>query len=71
MRYDIAAGIKHMMVKRGVRQKEIAEHAGFSQQQFSDMMNGRKVIKAEYIPAIADALGVGVADIYVASANGQ
>jgi len=29
------------------------------------MMTGRKIIRAEYLPAIASALGVEVADLFV------
>lgn len=61
----VAIGIKQSMVKKGLFQKTVAERAGFTEQQFSDMLNGRKVIRAEYLPQIANAIGVGVGDLFV------
>lgn len=60
----IASEIKHAMVEKGLYQKSVAERAGFSAQQFSDMLNGRKIIKAEYIPRIASALGVSANHLF-------
>lgn len=42
----------------------VAKRSGFTERQFSDMMNGRKLILAEHIPKIAKALGVSVNSIY-------
>lgn len=63
---NIAMGIKQAMLSKGVRQKFVAERAGFTSQQFSDMLSGRKVIKADYLPAIAKAIGVGIDELYAA-----
>lgn len=63
-RTAIIANIKSLIKSSGMKQKAIAERSGFGQQEFSNMMNGRKEIKAEYIPAIATALGVTPNDIY-------
>lgn len=63
-RSTIIANIKKLLQISGMKQKAIAERSGFSQQEFSNMMNGRKEIKAEYIPAIAKALGVTPNEIY-------
>ncbi len=45
-------------------QSEIARRAGFSSQQFNDMLHERKIIRADYMPPIARALGVSVQEIY-------
>lgn len=58
-------GIKQSMAAKGLYQKFVAEKSGFTEQQFSDMLNGRKVIRAEYLPRIAGALGVSVGDLFV------
>lgn len=64
MNNPVSVSIKQSMVSKGLYQKAVAERAGFTEQQFSDMLNGRKVIRAEYLPAIAKALGVSVGDLF-------
>jgi len=61
--------IRRIMAQKGFIQKAVASRSGFSQQQFSDMLNGRKMIRAEYIPAIADALGVKINELYGGEAD--
>lgn len=63
-RGSVALGIKRSIEARGLQQKFVAARAGFTDQQFSDMVNGRKVIRADYVLPIAEAIGVGVSDIY-------
>lgn len=48
----------------GLKQRVIAQRAGFSSQQFSDMINGRRIIKACDALAIAEALGVEVQELF-------
>lgn len=62
---NVAIGIKQNMIAKGLYQKSVAERAGFTEQQFSDMLNGRKVIRAEYLPDIAKAIGVHIGDLFV------
>lgn len=50
--------IKNLIMESGMKQKAVAERAGFTEQMMSDMLQGRKVIKAEFVPAICQALGV-------------
>jgi transcriptional regulator with XRE-family HTH domain len=54
----IADNIKSVIQEKGYKQKNVAFKAGFSEKAFSDLLNGRKTIKAEMIPGIASALGV-------------
>lgn len=56
--------IRQLICQKGLLQKYVAEKSGFSQQEFSDMLNGRKTLKAEYIPRIAKALDVSPNDLY-------
>lgn len=69
MRTSVADAIKEIIDEKALRQGIVATKAGFTPQQFSDMLNGRKVIKAEYIPLIANALGVDPNSIYKRSDN--
>lgn len=43
---------------RGYKQYVVAERAGFKPKDFSDLLNGRKTFKAEYVKPICEALGV-------------
>lgn len=64
----IAAGIQHIITERGLIQRAVAQRAGYTQQQFSDMMNDRKTIKATDIVPISRALGVTIQEVYDAGA---
>lgn len=64
MQRKVASAIKQIIEEKGLRQVAVASRAGFTSQQFSDMLNNRKTIKAEYIPGIAAALGVDPNAIY-------
>lgn len=59
----VVIGIKSIMKQKGLIQKYVAERAGLSEQQFSDMLNGRKIIRVDHLPLIARALDVDVRDI--------
>lgn len=61
---SVAVGIKNIIQDRAYMQSEIARRAGFSSQQFNDMLHERKIIRADYMPLIARALGVSVQEIY-------
>lgn len=56
--------VSKLIIARGLKQGAVAERAGFSKQQFSDMLNGRKIIKLCDVIAIAAALSVGVDDLF-------
>lgn len=60
----VADGIQAIMRKKGMYQKIVAERSGFTNQQFSDMLRGRKVIRADYLPRIAVALEVEVSELF-------
>lgn len=56
--------LKCKVRKSGMTQKEIAEKAGMTPQALNDMLNGRKIIRAEHIPIITEALGISPNDLY-------
>ena len=63
--YDcIINNIKRIIEEKGMKQVAIAERAGFKASEFSNMLNGRKLLRAEYIPKIASALGVDLNEIF-------
>lgn len=68
MNGSVAKGIEKIIDEKGFIQGAIASKAGFSDQQFCDMLKGRKIIRADYLVPIAKAMGVTVQDIYDAGA---
>lgn len=62
----LPANIIRIIQEQGLKQRAVAERAGYSPQQFSDMLNGRKIIKVCDTFAISEALGVDVAALYAA-----
>lgn len=64
MNGSVAAGIRNIIQDKAYMQSEIARRAGFSTQQFNDMLHDRKIIRADYMIPIAKALSVSVQDIY-------
>lgn len=61
---NIAENTKRIIERRGLKHKAIAKRAGFSIQQFSAMLNHRKVIKDVDVIAIANALDVTPNDLF-------
>lgn len=69
---DIVNNIKTIIEEKGMKQVVVANRAGFSPQDFSNMLNERrKLIRAEHLPLIADALGVDVNDLLGVSAKAE
>lgn len=60
----IISNIRNVIKDKGFKQKAIAEKAGFNQRAFSDMLNGRRTMKAVDMAAIVRALGVTPNDIF-------
>ena len=59
----VAVGIRKKIAEKGLVQKSVANRAGFSEQQFSDMLNDRKIIRACDLFRISEALGVDLVDL--------
>lgn len=62
----LSSGLKVIIDKKGLKNLYIARRAGYTPQEFSDMLNGRRLIKACDIPRIAEALNVNSDEIYIA-----
>ena len=62
---SIVAGNTKRIIKNGCfKQGAIAERAGYDPKQFSNMLNGRKIISDVDVMKIANALGVEPNDLY-------
>lgn len=66
----MASSVQRIIEEKGLKQVAVAEKAGYSKQQFSAMMNGRKVIKPCDILAIASALAVDANALFGRKENG-
>lgn len=64
MTESVATRIKAIIKEKGLVQRVVAERSGFTAQQFTDMLNGRKVIRADYLPRIAATLGVDIRELF-------
>ena len=61
---DIIQNIKNVIAKKGMKQGTVAARAGFSKQDFSNILNDhRKLLRVEYLAPIAFALGVDVNEL--------
>ncbi|MBE6722721.1 MAG: helix-turn-helix transcriptional regulator [Ruminococcaceae bacterium] len=60
----IESNIQRIICEKGLLQKRVAELAGFAPQAFSEMLHGRKTLKAQYIPSIAKALNVTPNEVF-------
>lgn len=65
----ITQNIEMIIADKGMKKKHIAMKAGYSKQQFSNLMNGRKIIKPDDIIKIAKALEVTPNDLFGVSNN--
>lgn len=63
---SVANNIRKVVAQKGMVQKVVAERSGFTEQQFTDMLNGRKIIRADYVPKIAEALNCTLDDLFAA-----
>ncbi len=63
---QFADGIRVLIDKNGLKYSFVAKKAGYTDQNLSAMLNGRKLIKACDIPRSSYALGVSSDEIYEA-----
>lgn len=60
----VAQNIKQIIEESGLKQRHIANVAGFTESEFSAMLNGRKIIRAAELLKIASALQVTPNDLF-------
>lgn len=65
MRYeDVVSAVKQVIHDKGMKQCVVAERAGFSEAELSNILNGRKLLRIEHIPRVASALGIEPNDLF-------
>lgn len=62
--YPFSNGLKKILLEKGIKNVFLAEKAGLSQQELSDVLNGRRLVKAYEIFIISEILGEKVDDIF-------
>ena len=60
----VQRNVIRIIEEKGLLKKGVAKRAGMTPQALSDVIAGRKVIRAEMVPALANALDVGVAELF-------
>lgn len=61
----VIENIQKIIRQKGMKQGVVAERAGFTRQEFSNILNDRrKLLRIEHIPRIAKALGVDISELY-------
>ena len=50
--------------EKGLLKKGVAKRAGMTPQALTDVIAGRRVIRADMVPALANALDVGVMELF-------
>lgn len=50
--------------EKELKKKGVAKRAGMSAQMLSDIINGRKVIRADMIPSLASAVDVPITEMF-------
>lgn len=66
---EFVSNIRRLVKDSGMKQKAIAKKVKVTEKEFSDMLNKRRTIKAEYIPLIALALNVTPNDLLLFNDN--
>ena len=61
----VANNIRRIIEDRGLKQKKAAELCGYSQQTFSALLTGRKLIKTEDVIAFCNGLGITPNELYI------
>lgn len=61
---DVIQNIKRIIDEKGMKQVVVAERAGLSPQQLSEILNDRKLLRVEHVVPIARALGVTINELY-------
>lgn len=60
----VATNVNRIIEEKGYKKSAIARKANMKPQDISDILAGRKVIRAEHIPLLANALEVEPNDLF-------
>ena len=60
----VQGNLARIIEEKGLVKKGVAKRAGISAQNLSDILVGRKVIRADMIPALAFAVDVPIEELF-------
>lgn len=60
----VSGNIERIINEKGLKKCAIAQKTGFTSQEFSDILNGRRIIKVNEVPHIAKALDVSLSELF-------
>lgn len=60
----VQKNLNEIIEEKGLVKKGVAKRAGMTAQNLSDILMGRKVIRADMIPALARAVDVPIPDLF-------
>lgn len=60
----VQKNIVRVIEEKDLKKKAVAKRAGLTSQALSDIIAGRKVIKADMIPQIAAAMDVSITELF-------
>lgn len=60
----VIENVEKIIKERGLKKKYVAAKAGLTSQQFSELLGGKRVFKAEDVSALAQALSVSPNDLF-------
>lgn len=66
---DIINNLIELVERKKLKKGDIALKLELSDQQFSDILHGRKLLRVENIPLIAKALEVDIAELFCSKAS--
>lgn len=66
----VQSNVIRVINEKGLVQSRVAERAGMSDQMLSNIVTGRKVIRADMVPVLAAALDVPIPELFRKSEEG-
>lgn len=60
----VAGNIRRIIKATGLKQCAVAKRIGYSQQEFTDMLCGRRIIKVSDVTKLCQALNVSIAELF-------
>ena len=55
--------LRRLIKEKGLKQTFVAEQAGMTDQQLTDILNNRKLLRVEHLASLAQILGVNVEEL--------
>lgn len=60
----VQGNLNRVIEDKGLVKKGVAKRAGITAQALSDILKGRKIIRADMIPALASAVDVPIEELF-------